>query len=510
MRKVSLIVLIFLILAVTGFAKPDVIYSNSFFHWHASSKLTKKNLDKLNSIDYKVIFLKSGEFIWDSKSGTPYYKGFEMTKDFIELKSDLNKYQIHSVFLFEGWYKKSFLTAYFNQDYKKATDYVILMIDNQLKIFSYFNIPVHGIQLDVEGADVNFDKYAYLLDKVSKKFGKRYLISITPMVGWAGKKKFKKLLKYTDFIVPMIYDYQNANKFGGSTRITDVVWLEKTIKKFIALKEPFYAGIPTYSYRQYYSSYGKRKTTWGWITPDQVTESETFKLLKSTKNIVKQNGGSSYNGDNIYEFLVTKNTNLGRYYLKKGSHIVFNVITPQGLKMYLDIVKRLSDNKYLLGPALFRYASDREKNIITVEQVFAIHKGIPVKPEPIVEIIQISRTKNRITLNVILKNEGNSQSFVSKNANEVLIKIYNAKVISAEKNNFDEIQFFTQNWKEEKYDFVDLIEEHINQGEIIISGPIILEIERLPVKILYHAWSKSMDGSTEGDVLGDWKKIIIE
>lgn len=499
-----------LLVSFSVFAKEEVLFSNSIFHWHSSSRFSKENLEKLEEMEYKVIFLKAGEFYWESQSSTKYFKGFEMTNDFVALKPELSNFQIHLVFLFEGWSKNSFHSAYFLPNYKTATEYVIEMIENQLKIFTYFEIPVAGIQLDVEGADVNFNKYEYLLDKVKKKFGKEYLISITPMVGWAGKKDFNKLLKYTDFIVPMIYDYQNADKYGGSTRITDAGWIVETIRKYKDLKEPFYAAVPTYSYRQYYSSYGKRRTTWGWITPSEVSEGETFKLVKSSKNQTKIDGTSSYNGDNIYEFEVLKDTSIGRYHLKKGSHIVFNVITPQGLKTYLDIVKKENDNKYLLGPALFRFASDQEKNIININNIYAIYKGVPVKPDPKIDIIMVKRDKKNITLNIILRNEGNSQSYISDNANEILLKIYNAKVVSAEKNNFDKIQFFSQNWKEDKYEFVDLIEEHVDEGEIIISGPITLEIESLPIKILYHAWSKGMDGSTEGDLLGDWKTIIIE
>ncbi|HDS09677.1 MAG TPA: hypothetical protein ENN73_05555 [Firmicutes bacterium] len=499
-----------LILTVSVFAKDEVIFSNAIFHWHSSSRLNKENLDKLYEVEYRVIFLKAGEFIWDSQTSTPYYKGFEINREFLELKPELERFQVHLVFLFEGWFKNSFLTAYFNPKYKTATEYVLKMVENQIKIFAYFEIPVSGIQMDVEGADVNFDKYEYLLDKINKKFGKEYLISITPMVGWAGRKDFRKLLKHTDFIVPMIYDYQNADKFGGSTRITDVAWIAETVKKYKELKEPFYAGVPTYSYRQYYSSYGKRRTTWGWVSPGDVSENETFKLVRSVKNQVKIDGNLEYNGDNIYEFEVMKDTTLDRYHLKKGSHIVFNVITPQGLKIYLDTVKKEEDNKFFLGPALFRYASDLEKNIIRTSTIHAIHKGVPVKPEPIIDILLVKKDKKNIVLNVILRNEGNSQTYLSENANEILMKIYNAKVVSAEKNNFDKIHFFSQNWKEDKYDFIDLIEEHVDEGEIVISGPIILEIEKLPVKILYHAWSKSMDGSTEGDLLGEWKTIIIE
>ncbi len=494
MKKIF--ILLILSFSVLSFA------SNAIWHWHKSIAFKSDDLEILSRLDFSTIFINSGSFVLFN--GKPDFNGFEFDKNFDKIAKLLNNFDIQLTFLFESWGKNTFYNPYFLKN-PNAINFILNIIRSQITVFAEHGVTVKGIQLDLEGYDVDLKKYAELLSAVKQTFPKMK-ISITPMVGWLKNKDFKTLLPYLDFYIPMVYDLQRGKTLFQKTSITDVKWIESVYNTCDKLGKPFYIGLPSYYYRIYYNERNKRIRSWSFVNYEELSENHAFKLVSSKKNY-SISDKSIFNGDYIYIYRVIKPVFFKYYYFPRGSHLLYDVITPQGLKLYYNILKNKASELYK-GVCIFRFAKQKEPYLIKTayfpyifgDQTLIYSANIHITP------LESNGTKDSFIIS--LQNSGNTESLLNKNGTQLLIKIPNALNATVVKSNFDNYDITRDSDNNTVY--ITLTEKFLDLSEDVTSGPITIEkTDSEPLKIFYQAWIMGADGNYHNMDLEKWEEFTI-
>jgi hypothetical protein len=469
--------------------KKRPVRGDFFWHWHRKTHLDKAGISKIIGWNFKGIFLQAGEFSYYNNS--PQFNGLVFQADTFERLSALNDLQLHLVYTFSAASKFNFV-KYFNNDTNTAINYILRTIDSDLNIFKCRKLKVDGIQLDMEGRQLNISKYKKLIDAVAKKFGKKHLISITPEVSLSLLKRFSILIKNVDFFVPMIYDYAVGKNVNHPLKVTDTRWINSTVKKYRNLHKPFYAGIPSYSYSKIYDEKGNLVDPWAGVSLEGLSENPDFKLIKSRRNTFGK--AKKYNGDNIYLFKALRDTELANYDLKKGAAVKFDMLTPQGVKEYISTVKKIKQ-KNLLGVAVFRYGYKWNRLIVGEDDMGKIYGKTPSKTYPAPEIL-FDEKKNKgltkggyIKINLVLTNRGNQESYTSKSANSLYLEVKNGKIIKFSRGGFDSAV--------KNINSLTLNERHLAKNEAVYSGTIQIRADKLPLILHVRANSVQIDGKSQ-------------
>ncbi|MCD6577966.1 DUF3142 domain-containing protein [bacterium] len=494
MKKIF--ILLFLCFSIFSFA------SNAIWHWHKNIAFKPDDLEVLARLDFSTIIIHSGSFYLFR--GKPDFNGFEFDNNFDKIAPLLNNFDIQLIFTFESWGKHTFYNPYLLKN-DSAFDFVINIIKSQIALFLDHGVSVKGIQLDLEGYDVDLKRYAQLLKLVRKTFP-NYKISISPMVGWLKKDDFKKILRYIDYYVPMVYDLHRGKTLFQKTSITDIRWIESVYNTCEKLGKDFYIGLPSYYYRIYYNEKNRRVRSWTFVNYEEVSENPAFKLVSSKKNY-SLNNNSLFNGDYIYIYRVEKPIFFKYYYFPRGSHLLYDVITPHGLKLYYGILKN-RHSKNFKGVCIFRFTKQNEPYLVKTAYYPYIFGDQSLIYSADISIVPLERKGKHQSFLISLKNSGNTESLVNKNGTQLLIKIPNAKSAAVIKNNFDDFDITKDANNNTVY--ITLTEKFLNLNEDITSGPIsVVKIDSAPLKIYYQAWIMGPDGNYHNMQLDKWEEFTI-
>jgi hypothetical protein len=486
---------------------PFLIFGgNAIWHWHKNIVFNPDDLETLARSNFTEIFVNSGSFYLFSTDHkkVPEFSGLEFDDNFYYVKDILNNFNIHLVFTFESWGKHTFYSDFMKKD-PNSTNFILSIIKNQIKQFEDRGVKIDGIQIDLEGIDIDLDYYSELLDAIREKFPDK-LLSITPMVGWLSKKEFKPILKNIDFYVPMVYDYQRGKKLSNDTRITDINWIVKVVRNCEKLEKPYYIGLPSYYYRIFYNEKNHRINSWTFVGYEELSENKAFELVKTRKNYSLWDK-KMFNGDNISIFRVKKPIFYKYYYLPRGSHLLYNIITPEGLKMYVDAVN-FQKPKYIKGISIFRYTKAKEPYLIKTSYFPYIFSNQSLIPKGEAKFYLEKNNDENLILYTTLKNIGNCESLVEKNGVQFLIKLKGAKIKSVVKNNFDNYDFYYDS--ENNISYLTFTEKFLDLDEEVASGPIMLnKIGEGAINIQYQIWIKKPDGNYFGINLTKWKDVKL-
>ncbi len=495
-------------LVFIAFFSVHLACGNAIWHWHKGNAFTASDLEILSMTGFSEIFIHAGYYYLFGRNGDrlPEFSGFEFDDGFTGLKERFGNFNIHLCFTFESWGEGTFYRQYMLKN-SGATEFILSVIDNQIKQFAAHGIAVKGIQLDLEDYEVSLSYYAKLLAAVKKRFP-GYIISITPMVRWLDEAKFKDILKSIDFYVPMVYDFQRGKNLDDDTRITDIAWIESVVQKCELLKFPYYFGLPSYYYRIHYNDKEERVRSWTFVDFEEISDNKAFELVKSRQNYVIGNE-QLLNGDNIYIYKVKLPVFFKFYYFPENSYLLYNVITPQGLKAYKDAVAGKKP-KFSKGICVFRFTKDSEPYLIKTSYYPFIFAGQSLVFEPTADFIfERPEEGGGLTFYTALKNAGNSESYVENNATQFLIKMSNAKLKSIVKNSFDNYDHYFE--EESSTTYLTLTERFLGLNEELTSGPITIEnANTLPISIKYQIWIKGPDGAFSGIDLESWKEVDIK
>ena len=461
-------------------AKEPLEKGNFFWHWHRKTCLTGKNVKKILQLNIKGIFFHMGEF--DYYRDKPRFKSFEFQADTFKELKDLNLIQVHLVYTFSGTPTKAFV-KYFDDNTEEAICFIIEEIESNLNVFQGKGLKISGIQLDME-TNLKLGNYTRLINTVAKRFGRDYLISITPRVYWYKKKGFGDLIKNVDFIVPMIYDYAIGKRAKSLMKVTDIKWIKKVLKKYKGIKKPFYAGLPTYSYCKIYNKEGKRVESWAILSVKEVSEKEAFRLVKTKKG----------KGQNTYIFKALYSTKLSGYTFSPGWTVKFNILTLDLVKKYVNLVNTMEGHN-LLGVAFFRYGYFKEDlvlNEIEIAQALGQKeiKGCIPKGEIILNREEYKQLAigEEVKINLLLINDGDQDSYVGRGANQLWFEVENGEIINYDIGRFDSV--------EKKKNKLILKEKHLSVNEAVYSGLIKIEVTAIP--LILRISTKSLQLNKKG------------
>ncbi len=470
-RKTAFFLLI-LLLCLIGVnhkakAKEPLKKGNFFWHWHRKTCLSEKNVKKILEVKTKGIFFHMGEF--DYYRNEPRFKSFEFKADTFKNLKELNLVQIHLVYTFSGTPKKAFV-KYFNDNTEDAIEFVLEEIESNLNIFQGKGLKISGIQLDME-TNVKLGNYTRLINIMAKRFGRDYLISITPRVYWYKKKGFRDLIKNVDFIVPMIYDYSIGKRAKSLMKVTDIKWIKTVLKKYKKIKKPFYAGLPTYSYCKIYNKKGRRVESWAILSVEEVSENKAFRLIKTKKG----------KGQNTYIFKALYSTKLSGYTFSPGWIVKFNILTLDLVKEYMNLVNTIEVHN-LLGVVFFRYGYFKEDLVLNETEIAQALgqkeiKGCIPKGEIILNREEYKQLAvgEEVKINLLLINDGDQDSYVGRGANQLWFEVENGGIIKYDSGGFDSI--------EKKKNKLILKEKHLSVNEAVYSGLIKIEVTAIPLTL---------------------------
>jgi len=475
---------------ISAQAKHPVLQKGNFiWHWHLGTPPGNNVLKDIEKLSIKGVFLHVGEFSYYHDQFQ--FRSLNLNREAIHSLKKNKNLQLHLTFTFSGGSHFPFLRQ-FHKKTPEAISFVIDTIHRYISSFSYLNISLGGIQLDMEGK-IDLGKYKLLVDAVEKEFGDRYLISITPPTYWYGKKGFKALIERVDFFVPMLYDYQKSKRVSGITRVTDSRWMERWIKKFNTLDKPFYAGIPTYSYSIIYDHQGKRIEPWAQAYPESLSQNPDFKLSQTSR--ANMSGTKKYDGDNVYIFEALRDTTLDKNDLKKGAKVKINIVTPRSITRYIKKINGLKTHN-LTGISLFRYGYDRENLVAGKDEIGSALNGNSIHTlNPAAEILYNKREHpslnigDTITFTLLLNNKGTKESYCTNNSNHLMLTIKNGRIRSYHRGDFEDAKQTAEG--------IIFKEYLLDKKEVVISGNIQVTITRFPLEISYQGTFTDLDSIKE-------------
>ena len=482
--------------------------SNAIWHWHKNIVFTPEHLEILSRTDFTDIFIHSGSFqMVKGHRGErkPDFSGVEFDSNAELLADMLNNFKIHLVYTFESWGKHTFYTDFMKAEPQLSREFIISVVEDQIQQFTAKGIRVDGVQMDLEGAGIDLSLYADLLVATKESFPDKE-ISLSPMVGWLKKKEFKKILDTIDFYAPMVYDYQRGKKLSDDTRITDINWIIRVVDTCESLKKPYFLGLPSYYYRIFYNEEMRRVNSWTFVDFEELSENKAFSLVHSKKNYSLWDK-EMYNGDNHYLYRVERPVFFKFYFFPRGSHLLFDVITPAGFKAYVDAAYSRNP-KFMRGISVFRYTKPGEKVLIRTSYFPYIFVNQSLIPRGIPSVNLYQTSQGEEVFNVSLKNVGNCESLVEYNSVQLLLKLPGRRVKAVVKNNFDNFDYYFDS--ENNTTYITFAESFLDLAEEVASGPITLEVmNEKSFSVLYQTWIKGPDGNYYGIDLENWEEAQI-
>lgn len=333
------LIIIFILLTPSGAPKR---LSYGIYRWHLGPSLDPRELQILSSKGVRELFIRVAELRSDTGDGR-----------FLRISPDLRKaikgsgMEVHIVIGFSDSFPRS------GMDPEILGDSMVRTISHYRKAFESMNIKVKGVQVDMEGREVDLVDYIEVLDKIrSSVCGCE--ISITIPYYWMEDPLLKPLVKKVDFLVPMMYDYMVGRTLSEPFMVADPGWIKGFTRRVAKLGKPFYSAISTYSYSSLYDPSGRLSIQWTRISPRDLIRTGAFKEIE---------------GDGRdRRFLATSGVKLKGINISRGSVIRFDMTDGRRLKEYISEAKR-AGGKLLRGLVFFRLASKGEELVMDAEEI---------------------------------------------------------------------------------------------------------------------------------------------
>ncbi len=436
----------------------------SFWHWGSELDIDQYTVKKLNSLKMVPLFIKVGTFDVDNQGRIVIIRDFQPRN--ISL---LTQIPIHIVYPFSP----DFISNFKRLDNEHIANSLLKNVQNDLNALKMRGIVVKGVQFDFDCPTSRLEKYSSILRIIRQQLDTKYKLSITSLITWLKKREFKKLISNVDFYVPMIFGYKLPETRQEKAPIIEINILKKAIKQCARLGVPFYVGLPIYGYCLVYDESGNLHSMHTSFDLDTVTESPYVTLNKAYKMGIREEvaaGEKDYNGTNRYIFTINKPLFLQGSIFYPDWQLVFEVISQEGLKKYLALVKECRDN--MKGVLLFRYPSTKDNLILGVEEITDIQSS------PQVAIKSIAKDNNLFIFEVEVKNSTQTPTMVSKKDNFIQVNIGKGRFKDIQAGNFDGIEAFYQSKTQlikttlSRANVIRLYEYYLDRGEVLQGGPI--------------------------------------
>lgn len=367
----------------------------AIWHWHLNYNFDQDSLKTLAEIPVSDLYYHAGNFALIRQK--PAFETTVKRQNFIADFSGLQQFKsIHLCYTFGNSPASPFVTEFLNKDAVKGISYITELIKEDFLFYQTLNEKVQGIQIDLEGGNINFSIYRELLSAI-KEHIPQAIISITPMSSWIKRPEFRKLTEEVDFIVPMLYDFHRGRRPEDELKVTDYNWLKKMVTDWDKLEKPIVYGLPTYSYSILYDHNGQMRIPWAVHNPETITENRRFELQHFDFNRSGSGQESRMGRDRVISYVAMENFTFSNQNFDAGSRFKYNFISAQALNEYIEAIKS-SNPKYGLGIAFFRYGKPTEALVLSAERLKMAVSGDFYSP--------LSIRLERI-------NTGNKQFFIS-------------------------------------------------------------------------------------------------
>jgi len=343
-------------------------FNHYVWHWHLKLEMDQKSAQALQKIPIKGVFLRVGHFRFVDQA--PLVRGLKKRKGFFDRLSHFRNFEeVHLAYSFSNARVDRFVRDYLNEKPEEAINFISRQIAQDLAFYGTQLSNVKGVQIDLEGAGVDFTIFENLMRRLKRDFPE-LILSITPMSSWYKKKEFEKVLNYTDLLVPMLYDYHRGKKSDGPLKVTDVEWLEKAIPRWDKLGKKWLIGTPTYSYCVFYNEEKKMKVPWALVAPDTASENRAFHPVKLDFN--KGSRTKTMTRDRVLEYELKADMTFSNMTFRKGSKLKYNFLSVTALEEILTRIKSIPV-KNAVGIAYFRFGVLGEKLVL---DAFRLKKAI--------------------------------------------------------------------------------------------------------------------------------------
>jgi hypothetical protein len=336
------------------------------WHWHLHHEFDAGSLKTLEKIPIKGLFYRTASF--SLVQGKPSFSGIRKRKWFLSQFRSLKQFEeIHLCYTFGNSSTNPFVTDYLNQKPDLAIPWMVSRIQEDFRFFKKLNPKVKGVQIDLEGGDIQFDLYARLLHSLRGILGD-VVLSITPMSGWVKKKDFQPVADASDFIVPMLYDFHRGKKPSNPLKVTDYHWLKKMVKHYDSLGKPVIYGIPTYSYCVLYDESGKMKVPWAVLAPNSATENHRLELEGLSYNQSGKGKEKKVTRDRVLSFRSVEKWRFSNMKFEPGSILKYNYLSPSSVNQYLEAIES-TPSKWGSGVAFFRFGTPGESLVLNAKRL---------------------------------------------------------------------------------------------------------------------------------------------
>jgi hypothetical protein len=429
-------------------------FNYAIWHWHLNYHFDPDSLKTLAEIPISDLYYHAGNFAFIRQK--PDFETTAKRQNFIADFSSLQQFKsIHLCYTFGNSPASPFVTEFLNKDAKKGISYITERLQEDFLFYQTLNNKVQGIQIDLEGGNINFTVYQELLTEI-KKVIPQALISITPMSSWIKRPEFRKLAKKADFIVPMLYDFHRGKRAEDDLKVTDYNWLKKMVAAWDELEKPIVYGLPTYSYSILYDHTGQMRVPWAVYNPETITENRRFELQHFDFNRSGFGKESRMTRDRVLSYMAMERFSFSNQNFEKGSIFKYNFISAQALNEYIEAIKS-SNAKYGHGVAFFRYGRPTEALVLSAERLKLAVTGNFHAPLSI-KLERINTESQQFFLS--FTNEG-SPSYFGKTGFTVEMP---KSCITGHTTDFDHLNCPAKDNKN-----CLLEEEYFNRGETLIS-----------------------------------------
>lgn len=216
-------------------------------------------------------------------------------------------------------------------------------------------VPVAGIQLDIDSPTGQLSEYAKFLREVRRKLPPGVQLSITALLDWFRPgTAIRDVLAQVDEYVPQFYDLGNA--LGVTSRseenpIASPIDSAKWAPVFEKLEKRFRIGISTFGRTRLVPNGGPAASgsyLIGDLKPLDVGTDPAFSLTVSRTSAQEVQ----------LNYRANRDTRLGYSRLSEGDTIQFVLATPDSIRESVSAAKRFGS--YCAGVLFFRWPSERE------------------------------------------------------------------------------------------------------------------------------------------------------
>ena len=363
-------ILILLITCSICFAVPTTSPEYYIWHWHLKHELDIRSQKELLKIPIKGIFYRVGHF--SAEGGRPHVKRLKKNLRFPEQFSGLEQFkEVHLAYSFGNSSSNSFVRKHLNKSPDKMIRWITEVIYQDFTFFKTLNSQVIGVQIDLEGAQIDFKIFAELMTELDKKLPDA-LLSITPMSSWYSKKGIKDVLRSVDIVIPMLYDYRRGKRSTEPLKVSDWEWLPEVAMQWEQLGTPVIFGLPTYSYCVVYDHNTKLKIPWALVSPDTATEIKA--LSESSMSYNATHKSKFFSRDRVIDFDVKESWRFSNQLFKKGSKLKYNFVSSSALSQMITAIESKRGQSGL-GYAFFRFGIPGEALVLDAWRLKrAVHK----------------------------------------------------------------------------------------------------------------------------------------